>query len=343
MQCAHNVNMQVNWIPGILMVNLMLLSILLNWKLVISMIFVGAVLTIQGLKIYLGVDSLSIPDLDFKISYLLFITSGILVAFLKPKQEEFELTVVRQEHFDEEMQSKNDEVARSLAIKQEFLNNISHEVRTTVTGITTIGKSLFEIYQEQLPKELYQPVKIIAESSERLESFINNILDLSNLACVNYQLSYSKVDLGLLVYQRIGICKNLYLGNKELEFITDISDGLIINCDEYYINSTIDNLIINAIKYSDFAKITISLKQKNGQVIFAIKDEGIGIPKNELLTIFDPFVVGSRTYTPASGRGVGLALCRKAIEKHQGKIWAESDNGVKGSTFFVALPINPKK
>jgi hypothetical protein len=324
------------------MVNLMLLSLLMNWKLVISMIFVGSVLTIQGLKIYLGLDSLSIPDLDFKISYILFITSGILVVFLKPRQEEFELSMVRQEHFDEEMQNKNDEVARSLAIKQEFLNNISHELRTTVTGITSIGKSLFEIYREELSEKLYQPIKIIAESSERLESFISNILDLSNLACVSYQLNYTKVDFSALIYKRIELCKNLYLGNKELEFIIDIADGLIINCDEHYISSTIDNLVINAIKYSDFAKITITLKQKNDQVIFAIKDEGIGIPKNELLTIFDPFVVGSRTYTPAGGRGVGLALCRQAIEKHQGKIWVESEDGQnsKGSTFFVLLPMN---
>ena len=132
--------------------------------------------------------------------------------------------------------------------------------------------------------------------------------------------------------------------NKELEFITDISDNLIIACDEHYIRSTIDNLIINAIKYSDFAKIIITLKKNNEQAIFSIKDEGIGIPKDELLTIFQPFVVGSKTYTPASGRGVGLALCEQAIEKHYGKIWAESQNDENsvGSTFYFKLPITAR-
>ena len=78
-------------------------------------------------------------------------------------------------------------------------------------------------------------------------------------------------------------------------------------------------------------------KTFNNKVNFSIQDEGIGIPKEELLSIFDVFVVSSKTHTPAGGKGVGLALCKKTIELHKGKIWAESVEG-KGSVFRFLIP-----
>ena len=131
-----------------------------------------------------------------------------------------------------------------------------------------------------------------------------------------------------------------------------------MNCDEHYIKSTLDNLIINAIQYSQktspFAKregndkgsrnnieegnkITLKLKKAAETVGFSIEDEGIGIPTRELHDIFGAFIVSSKTRTPAGGRGIGLALCKKVVEVHGGKIWAES-NGIKGATFQFVLP-----
>lgn len=116
----------------------------------------------------------------------------------------------------------------------------------------------------------------------------------------------------------------------------DIEDKLIISCDKYYIIRTIDNIIINAIQYCKKGTITITLKSaKNHTVEFIVKDEGIGIPKEELLDIFDPFTVSSKTKTSSGGRGIGLALCKKVVTAHNGVITASSDN--KGSLFRVTL------
>ena len=99
-----------------------------------------------------------------------------------------------------------------------------------------------------------------------------------------------------------------------------------------------DNLIINAISYCKKGKITIDLYHDESSVYFTITDEGIGIPPLELINIFGDFTVSSKTHTSAGGRGVGLALCKKIVEIHNGSIKAESD-GVKGATFKVILPI----
>ena len=113
----------------------------------------------------------------------------------------------------------------------------------------------------------------------------------------------------------------------------------MVNCDRYYITQTIDNLISNAVNYGRGKTITISIKRtKDNRTSFSISDQGIGIPKTELLSIFEKFSVGSKTKTPAGGRGVGLALCKSVIEAHRGNISATSDE--KGSIFTFTLPKN---
>ena len=96
-------------------------------------------------------------------------------------------------------------------------------------------------------------------------------------------------------------------------------------------------MIINSISYSTDGKITIKLIKDQNRVEFSIADEGIGIPEEELHSIFGAFITSSRTKTPAGGRGVGLALCKSVIEAHQGQIWCRS-NGKKGSKFVFVLP-----
>ncbi|NRB11541.1 MAG: ATP-binding protein [Rickettsiaceae bacterium] len=99
----------------------------------------------------------------------------------------------------------------------------------------------------------------------------------------------------------------------------------------------IDNLISNAVKYGEGQEITVSLKKVGDQVQFKIIDQGIGIPENELHSIFSKFMTSSRTKTPAGGRGIGLALVQKIIEAHRGEIWAKN-NEKQGAIFEFLLP-----
>ena len=163
------------------------------------------------------------------------------------------------------------------------------------------------------------------------------MIDLSKLSSSTYSLNIQKVNLSNLVKERLEICQKLYLNDKELEFVTNIKDGIIVDCDSYYITRVLDNLIVNAIGYSTEGMITITLQKNKDVVEFSIQDEGLSVPASELQDIFGVFVVSSKTHTPAGGRGVGLALCKRSIEVHNGEIWAES-NGRKGATFKFTIP-----
>ena len=339
--CLLSIIGQFNQIQVVvLMASLIAIASLMRWQVAILIIIGGVVASIQYYKMYMGINFLPnyMNNLQFKISYALLLVSSMLIAFFKPKQEQYELTEQKVNHLDKQIHDRDEELEKSIEIKNEFLRNLQHEAHTPLVGITSMGQVLWENYDKFDENQRRQATKEIAQSSERLNSLVNNIIDLSKLSSLKYTLDKKPVNLSELVYSRFNHCKKLYLNDKELEFLTIIEPNIKIDCDQHYITSTIDNLIINAIQYSEMTgKIIIKLTKLAKAIEFSIQDEGIGIPQNELRNIFGAFVVSSKTHTPAGGRGVGLALCEKVIKAHNGTIIAES-NGKKGSTFIVMLP-----
>ena len=324
-------------------VNLIVVAILIRWKIAVGMIIVGLFLATQVYQYYTGVSiknvDIGIKSSSFVLYAFLLIATAIII-FLKPKQEQQALTEEKVNHLDDRIIDREEELAKSLALKNEFLRNLEHELNTPITGIISMGQVLWESYDNLSDKQRSKAAEEIAKSSQRLISLTNKLLDLSRLSSLTYELHKTNVNFSKLVRDRVDQCKKLYLNNKELQFFTEIEPNIEINCDQRYITSTVDNLIINAIQYSGMTgKITVKLYKIAANVEFSIQDEGIGIPQNELIHIFSAFTVSSKTHTPAGGRGVGLALCEKAIKAHGGTIQAES-NGKKGAKFKFCFRIN---
>lgn len=167
------------------------------------------------------------------------------------------------------------------------------------------------------------------------------MVDLSKLSNLSCKLNIEEVNLTELVYERVEICKKLYITNQDQDlkqFFLIIEDNLTANCDKYYISRTIDNIVINSIQYCKQGTIMVKLVKNKSNIEFSVDDEGIGIPKEELYHIFGIFIVSSRAKTSSGRRGIGLALCKKVINLHGGEIWVES-NGAKGAVFKFTLPI----
>ncbi len=225
-------------------------------------------------------------------------------------------------------------------MKHEFLRNINHKINTPLTGIISLGETLWANYDKFNEDQRRNAVEIIAKSSIKLNSLINNILDFSKLSSLNDELNKKDINLSELLHERIKICKKLYLNGKILNFVSDIEKNIIIiffsilTVILIILKHTFNNLIINAISYCSEGIIKIDLHMQENNILFSIKDDGIGVLKEEFQSIFGVFVVSSKTLTPAGGRGVGLALCKKVIELHAGKIWAENDKQGKDYFYF---------
>lgn len=329
-------------INGIL--NLIMIGMLLNWQVSLVIILLGTFSAYNFYEWYIGgfILSSEFYDLKIKIIYILFASISFLLAFLKPKQEQQMFIEAKVAYLDHQIHNLEDNLIELTVLREEFLRNIQHESRTPITGTVSMAQTLWECY-DKLPKErIIKNLKVIGQSSHRLETWANNLYELAKLNSLKAKIKFNNLNLSNLIYERIEFCCKLYLSNKhELEFVYEIEEDIFANLDVYYIKQIIDNLIINALQYNKKGKIVISLKKEENQFRFSISDEGIGIPNEEINDVFAPFTVSSRTKTPAGGRGIGLTLCKKVVEVHQGNIWAEN-NLELGVTFTFTMPTNLK-
>jgi len=267
------------------------------------MILSGIYLAFYTYQSYVGNPvAAELYDLKLKIIYVAFLISGFMVAFLNPKPEYQLLTEAKVDHLVNQIIDREQELEQSLKLKYEFLRNLEHEAHTPITGITSMGQVLFEKYKKLTEKQRLEGLEEIAKSSERLATLVNNLIDLSKLSSIKYELNKKKVNLSYLVYSSLDACTKMYLNGKELEFVTNIEDNITVTGDEYYIKQTLDNPIINAISYPEDGPITVNLKRDKDTAEFSNQDEGIGIPIEELIRIFAPFSFSSKTRTPSSGR-----------------------------------------
>jgi len=328
----------------VFIVNLIVAAILTRWKLLLTMMIVGIYSSIKAYQYYTGIDNIVINMASTSLIIYTFLLAGTaIVIFFRPKQAYEEEIEQKSNYLEHKVIDQKKELTKLYEIKNELLRNLEHETRTPITGITSLGQVLWANYDKFNEEQRRNATKDIADSSERLTSLVNNLIDLSKLNNINYQLNKSQVNLSDLVYKRLELCKKLYIQDKDQEdlwFNLQIDNELTALCDKYYISRTIDNIIVNAIQYCKQGTITIELKpEQNHTIVFSVKDEGIGIPKDELFEVFEPFTVSSNTKTPAGGRGIGLALSKKVIEAHNGQIWAKQ-NQDKGVTVAFTLTIN---
>jgi len=328
----------------VFIVNLIVAAILTRWKLLLTMMIVGIYSSIKAYQYYTGIDNIVINTASTSLIIYTFLLAGTaIVIFFRPKQAYEEEIEQKSNYLEHKVIDQKKELTRLYEIKNELLRNLEHETRTPITGITSLGQVLWANYDKFNEEQRRNATKDIADSSERLTSLVNNLIDLSKLNNINYQLNKSQVNLTDLVYERLELCKKLYIQDKDQEdlwFNLQIDNELTALCDKYYISRTIDNIIVNAIQYCKQGTITIELKlEQSNTILFSVKDEGIGIPKDELFEVFDPFTVSSKTKTSAGGRGIGLALSKKVIEAHNGQIWAKQ-NQDKGVTVAFTLTIN---
>jgi signal transduction histidine kinase len=245
----------------------------------------------------------------------------------------------KEQYLKDQIKLRNDEVAKLIDMKDEFLRNIPHESNSPLVGVISLSDALYDMY-EKLDKGMVKSViKQIVNSSDRLKTYVNSIVDLSTLSKGDYKLNKEEVNLGLLAKERVVLYKKIFPDDTEKqEFKFEIEDNVIANCDKYYITQTIDNFLSNATAYGKGKPVTIIVKNHDEKTVeFSIIDNGIGIPKMELYRIFAKFEVSSRTRTPAGGRGIGLALCKSCIEAHKGYIGVTS-NSEEGTRFYFTIP-----
>ncbi|SMO47838.1 PAS domain S-box protein [Solitalea koreensis] len=228
-------------------------------------------------------------------------------------------------------------------MQEQFLANVSHEMRTPLNGILGMDRLLLET---SLTEEQHEFASTIEKSSNNLLAIINDLLDFSKINAGKLVFERMDFDLfELLKNVQISFGHNLKNSTVDLKFNIDKTIPRVLVGDPFRLNQVLINLIGNAIKFTKEGRVEVDVTLKNSDdftiiLLIAVSDTGIGIPEKEIIHIFDPFIQAkndiSRKY---GGSGLGLTICKQLLEMQGGEIFVSSKEG-KGSVFSFALPLD---
>ena len=192
---------------------------------------------------------------------------------------------------------------------------------------------------QSINKKAREYVDICLRNADRLESLVQDILDVSKLEAGEMKFEMQQVNLVLLMHNTIIDISSL-AKEKNLSLNSNLPKTLpSVYADPQRISQVISNLIKNAIKFTDKGSVKISAKVSGHNIQVEVADTGVGIKKEDLPRMFTKFFQAEDVATrKTKGTGLGLAICKEIIEKHNGKIWVESEFG-KGSSVYFNLPI----
>ena len=222
--------------------------------------------------------------------------------------------------------------------RQEFVSNVSHELKTPITSMKVLADSL--IAQEEAPLELYKEFMTdIADEIERENKVINDLLSLVKMDKTSMNLNIETIDINALCEL---ILKRLrpIAKQRDIDVIFESKREVSSEVDEVKLTLAISNLVENAIKYNnDHGFVKVTLDADHQFFTIEVQDNGLGIPQESLEHIFERFYRVDKSHSrEIGGTGLGLAITRSAILMHRGFIKVESEEG-SGTTFFVKIPL----
>ncbi|MBW8010604.1 MAG: GAF domain-containing protein [Chloroflexi bacterium] len=227
-------------------------------------------------------------------------------------------------------------------LKSEFLANMSHELRTPLNSIIGYTDVLLMGMDGDLDDETVVDVQAIHDNGQHLLRIINDILDLAKIEAGRMTLELSDVDVASLIRHVVKGNASL-LVNKPVEFKTEVQDGLpTVFADRVRLNQVLNNLVSNAVKFTDQGSITLRASDRSGMLELQVVDTGAGMSETDMQLIFEEFQQADASSTRVvEGTGLGLTITRRLVQMHGGTIKVTSELG-KGSIFTILLPMEAK-
>lgn len=222
-------------------------------------------------------------------------------------------------------------------VRRDFVANVSHELKTPLTSIKGFIETLLEGALEK-KDEVSNFLKIIQEQANRLDSLINDLLELSYLESGQAKPSPEELSLRHIVDEILSGFR-AQLKKRAVEAVNDIPAQLFVKADKEKIRQALVNLLSNAIKFNkDKGFIRIYAQEFGEKVTVTVEDSGIGIPAKDIPRIFERFYrVDKARSRELGGTGLGLSIVKHIVELHGGSVGVESTEGL-GSRFFFTLP-----
>jgi signal transduction histidine kinase len=230
-----------------------------------------------------------------------------------------------------------DRLETAFETQNNFISNASHELSTPLT--TIIGEADVALAKVREPEQYIESLRVILSEALRLDGITKSLLFLAQTGFNGRSQTFERLRTDQLLYDAKETIDKMNPGNKVVMDLSQIPDNpykIKIKGNRQLLNLAISNIITNACKYSQNKPVQVSLNVSDGYVIIGVKDDGVGIPEQEMPYIYDPFFRASNT-SPFEGYGIGLPLTRNIMRIHKGEILVSSRQN-EGTTVQLVFP-----
>lgn len=304
---------------------------------------IAALAPLFVLKTFAIIDSNWVLDHAFEIgstleAWLLSFALAYRLTMLKAENDRMQTEA--NVELEKRVKERTEELNSALSARSEFLAVMSHEIRTPLNGM--LG-TLDMLNDSHLDTEQRRKVQLIEQSGNTLVELINDILDYSRIDAGKLPIDDEQFNLPGLVRESAALFEHrARINGNELRSTLDDNLGLLCHGDPIRLRQILVNLISNAVKFTEGGTVSIDVQrdpENLAYVLFEIRDQGIGISRQQMAHLFELFQQGDgSTRRRYGGTGLGLAICRQLVELMGGEIGVDSEHG-RGSLFWFRLPL----
>ena len=279
-----------------------------------------------------GMGAVSSGNLDYHVD----IKSGDEIEYLAAS---FNKMTDDLKSLNNRVQQRAVEVEKLLKQKDEFIGQLGHDLKNPLGPLINLLPILEEGEADPERKEIFE---VLNRNVSHMKNLVTKTIQLARLSSPSTKLSVEDTNLLSEVDDVIEKSKLLFEENN-IEIENKIGKDIMVKADKLRLTELFDNLIDNSVKYSpDGGKITIDVEKNEDFVTVSIKDTGMGITKEQLNYIFDEFYKADVSRHDFDSSGLGMPIAKRIVEKHGGRIWAESQGLGKGTTMFFTIPSSSK-
>jgi signal transduction histidine kinase len=253
-----------------------------------------------------------------------------------------DLTVAREDlstlnkNLEGRVQERTKEVEKLLKQKDEFINQLGHDLKNPLGPLINLIPLLEETEKDAAKKEM---LTVLHRNANYMKNLVVKTLELAMLNSPNTRFSIEVLPLFEEINQIISNKKILF-DDGHVKIINNIDRSFSIKADRLRLEELLTNIFENSVKYcQEDCKITIDATQTNDFITISIKDNGIGMTTAEIDSIFDEFYKADSARHDIQNTGLGMSICKRIVEKHGGSIWVESPGPGKGTTVFFTFPV----
>ena len=295
----------------------------------------------EGLKNGVKIGSIQIRIKCFDGSYKLLNHRAKAIDNEKNETEKILLVaedITLQNKAENDLVIAKERAVESDRLKTAFLQNMSHEIRTPLNGILGFAELIQNDYLDK--KDLRKYSSVIRSSGKRLLELINNIIDVSRIETGNLTVYTTDISINALFKDLINqFALKARDRGVELNMIKSFNhDDVLLVSDNLKLRQILSNLVNNALKFTNKGIVEIGYELKNDEILFIVKDTGVGVAAEQKERIFERFYQPDMSMSRGfEGAGLGLSICKGLVELLNGRIWLESVQGI-GTTFYFTIP-----